>query len=180
LEWLNRAQCIGVGRVDMTALRVEFDVYLVRVAGQAGPASREGTRTFRPAVAQPASLYERLGGYDVISPAANDFISSIFADQQLGRFFVSGYSEARVKAIRQQVVNQLCELTGGPCFYTGHDMKTVHKGLGITEADWKIALDLLAAALDKYRVAPQEQSEFLQIIKDMKSAIVENSGESWK
>jgi hypothetical protein len=30
-EWLNRAQCIGVGRVDMTALRVEFDVYVVRV-----------------------------------------------------------------------------------------------------------------------------------------------------
>jgi hypothetical protein len=31
LEWLNRAQCIGVGRVDMTALRVEFDVYVLRV-----------------------------------------------------------------------------------------------------------------------------------------------------
>jgi hypothetical protein len=35
LEWLNRAQCIGVGRVDMTALRVEFDAYVVRVAGRA-------------------------------------------------------------------------------------------------------------------------------------------------
>jgi hypothetical protein len=31
LEWLNRAQCIGVGRVDMTEFRVEFDVYVVRV-----------------------------------------------------------------------------------------------------------------------------------------------------
>jgi hypothetical protein len=30
LEWLNRAQCIGVGRVDTTALRVEFDVYVVQ------------------------------------------------------------------------------------------------------------------------------------------------------
>ena len=28
-EWLNRAQCIGVGRMDMTALRLEFDVYVV-------------------------------------------------------------------------------------------------------------------------------------------------------
>jgi hypothetical protein len=32
--WLNRIQCIGVGRVDMTALRVEFDVYAVHVGGR--------------------------------------------------------------------------------------------------------------------------------------------------
>ena len=30
-EWLNRAQCIGVGRVDAVALRYGFDAYLVRV-----------------------------------------------------------------------------------------------------------------------------------------------------
>ena len=31
LAWLNRAQCIGVGRVDMKALRAEYDVYVVSV-----------------------------------------------------------------------------------------------------------------------------------------------------
>ena len=41
LEWLNRAQCIGVGRVDMTALRVEFDVYVVRVGERVQEASSE-------------------------------------------------------------------------------------------------------------------------------------------
>jgi len=157
LEWLNRAQCVGMGRVDMTALRVEFDVYVVRVAGRA----------------QEASLYKRLGGYDVIAAMADDFIAWIMADRQLGRFFVSGYTEARVRAIRQHVVDQLCELTGGPCFYTGRDMKTTHKGLGITESDWKIAVNLLTAALNKYQVAPREQSEFMQIIEDMKSTIIE-------
>ena len=40
-EWLNRAQCIGVGRVDMTALRVEFDVYVVRVGERAQEASSD-------------------------------------------------------------------------------------------------------------------------------------------
>jgi len=34
LEWLNRAQCIGVGRVDMTAMRLEYDAYLVQVGGR--------------------------------------------------------------------------------------------------------------------------------------------------
>jgi hypothetical protein len=31
LAWLNRAQCIGVGRVDFKALRAEYDVYVVTV-----------------------------------------------------------------------------------------------------------------------------------------------------
>jgi|SRR5262245_1379768 len=31
LAWLNRAQCIGVGRVDMKALRAEYDVHIVNV-----------------------------------------------------------------------------------------------------------------------------------------------------
>jgi Protein of unknown function (DUF3237) len=31
LEWLNRVQCIGVGRVYMKAMRLEYDVYVVHV-----------------------------------------------------------------------------------------------------------------------------------------------------
>jgi Protein of unknown function (DUF3237) len=31
LAWLNRAQCIGVGRVDMKALHAEYDVYVIQV-----------------------------------------------------------------------------------------------------------------------------------------------------
>jgi hypothetical protein len=34
LAWLNRAQCIGVGRVDMKTLRAEYDVYIVTVGGR--------------------------------------------------------------------------------------------------------------------------------------------------
>jgi Protein of unknown function (DUF3237) len=34
LAWLNRAQCIGVGRVDMKTLRAEYDVYVVSVGPQ--------------------------------------------------------------------------------------------------------------------------------------------------
>ena len=37
LAWLNRTQCIGVGRVDMKALRLEYDVYAVGVGGRKHP-----------------------------------------------------------------------------------------------------------------------------------------------
>ncbi len=172
--WLNRAQCVGVGRVDMTAFRVEFDVYVVRVGGREQEGNFGESRAIRPIVRRSASLYKRLGGYDVIAPLANEFIDWIVADKQLRRLFVSGYTEEKMKAVRQHVVNFLCEITGGPCLYTGRDMKTAHAGLGITESDWKISDDLLTAALNKYQVAPQEQSEFMEIIRGTKSMIVEN------
>ncbi len=33
LACLNLAQCLGLGRVDTKAMRIEFDVYAVRVGG---------------------------------------------------------------------------------------------------------------------------------------------------
>ena len=100
-------------------------------------------------------------------------LTGVLADRQLARFF----ADARVQAdLRDRVVDLLCELTGGPCVYKGRDMKAAHKGLGITEADWQIADDLLSMALDKRNVPPQERSEFLQIIGNMKSLIVEVPG----
>jgi len=169
-EWLNRAQCLGVGRVDMKALRVQFDVYIVRVGPRAAGAPGAETRS---AAVPSDTLYARMGGYDVIAAMADDFIAWIVADDRLSRLFVTGYTDARIKVIRQHVVDLLCQLTGGPCVYTGRDMKTAHKGLGIDEADWKTASDLLIAALTKYRVGPQEQREFMQIIEDMKADVIE-------
>jgi xanthine dehydrogenase YagT iron-sulfur-binding subunit len=37
LAWLNRAQCISVGRVDTKAMRIEHDVYLIEVRGRKLP-----------------------------------------------------------------------------------------------------------------------------------------------
>jgi xanthine dehydrogenase YagT iron-sulfur-binding subunit len=48
LAWLNRAQCIGTGRVDMKAMRIEYDVYLLQVGGrQPSPAAQraDGAKT---------------------------------------------------------------------------------------------------------------------------------------
>jgi hemoglobin len=167
LEWLNRAQCVGVGRVDMAALRVEFDVYVVRVGERAHQAPGDEGRIGRHAG---FTLYGRLGGRPVIEAVTDDFVSAVLADEQLGRFFSNVYGQPD---LRNRVVELLCEITGGPCVYRGRDMKTAHQGLGITEADWQLAVDLFTKALQARHVAPSEQFEFLRIIQDMKSLIVE-------
>ena len=54
-------------------------------------------------------------------------------------------------------------------------MKTSHKGLGITEAEWDIFMPHVAAALDSVGVSPREKAEFLDITEGLKWDIVEAS-----
>ena len=46
---------------------------------------------------------------------------------QMSRFFV-GVSADSLRKLRQHVLDQLCEASGGPCYYFGRSMKTVHAG----------------------------------------------------
>ena len=121
---------------------------------------------------QPASLYKRLGGYDALAAVTDDFIARMATDPQLSKFF-AGHSTDSLARIRQLVVDQLCAATGGPCKYIGRDMKTVHKGLGIGEADWQTAVKHLTATLDKFKVPQKEKDEVLTLISSLKNDIVE-------
>jgi hemoglobin len=121
---------------------------------------------------KPKSLYARLGGYDAIAAVTDDFIGRLATDKVLSRFFV-GHSEDSLKRIRQHVVDQLCAATGGPCVYTGRDMKTSHKGLGISEAEWNTAAAHLVATLDKFKVPQKEKDEVLGAVSGLKNDIVE-------
>lgn len=118
------------------------------------------------------ALYKRVGGYDAIAAVTDDFLGRLAADKQMSRFFI-GVSADSLRKLRQHVVDQLCEATGGPCYYFGRTMKTVHAGLGITESDWQLTLKHLTATLDKFKVADKERNEILKLFSSLKSDIVE-------
>jgi hemoglobin len=125
-----------------------------------------------PASGSTSTLYQRLGGYDAIAAVTDDFIGRLAADKQLARFLV-GLSADSQKKLRQHVVDQLCEATGGPCFYIGRTMKASHAGLGITESDWQSTVKHLVATLDKFKVPEKEKGELLAIASSLKADIVE-------
>jgi len=105
------------------------------------------------ALAQPQnSLYHRLGGYDALAAVTDDFIGRLGTDPQLKRFF-TGLSVDSQKKLRQHVVDFLCSATGGPCLYTGRDMKTAHTGLGITEDDWSAAVNCFTCSWLAFKTA---------------------------
>jgi hemoglobin len=125
--------------------------------------------------AQPAddSLYRRLGGYDALAAVTDAFIVRLATDDQIGRFFV-GHGEDSQRQIRQLVVDQLCAATGGPCVYIGRDMRTVHAGMGITEADWDRSVEHFVATLGQFSVPERERQELIAIIAPLKAEIVDS------
>lgn len=122
------------------------------------------------------TLYQRMGGYDVIAGIVDDFISQLRADPAFKRFG-GGRSQDSLMRTRQLVVEQICFLSGGPCIYIGRDMKTVHHGLAITQEEWDSTIKMFKASLDKFKVADRERQEFLAVIEKTRPDIVEKPEE---
>lgn len=118
----------------------------------------------KPASLEHASLYWRLGGPDAINAAVDETIKVSKADPRLaGR--ITGGCAGKLK-------EQLCAATGGPCTYTGRDMKTAHTGLKITEAEFGAVGENLVKVLDAFNVPEKEKGELLGLILPMKGDIV--------
>lgn len=122
--------------------------------------------------AQEKTLYQRLGGYDAIAAVVDDFVIQLAADQSIGVMF-KGQSEDTMKKIRQHVIDFICAAAGGPCLYSGRDMKTTHKGLGITEAQWNTSVQYLKNTLNKFKVPEKEQNDLFAAVSSIKNDIVE-------
>jgi len=117
-------------------------------------------------------LYERLGGYDALAAVTDDFIGRLAGDKTLGKFFIGLSTDSKTK-VRQHVIDFLCKATGGPCAYTGRDMKLVHTGLGITKAEWDASVQHMIGTLDKFKVPKKEKGEVLAAVGPLEKDIVE-------
>ncbi len=118
------------------------------------------------------SLYARIGGYDVIAAVIDEMLALLKADPRFARFG-TGRSADSHRRTRQLIVDQMCSLSAGPCFYPGRDMQTSHAGLGITESEWIVSMEHTSQALIKSGVGDPERSEFLALFEQYRREIVE-------
>jgi len=118
------------------------------------------------------TLYQRLGGYDVIAAVVDDLFEMLRNDSRFSRFAMGRSLDSHQRA-RQLLVDQICHLAGGPCFYIGRDMKTSHMGLGITEAEWETNLEYTRQALRNHNVGEREMNEVVALFQRYKADIVE-------
>lgn len=118
-----------------------------------------------------ASLYDRLGGKGAITAVVDDFLTNLAQDPRINTRFAAPGS-ATNQNTRAKLIELICAGTGGPCTYTGLDMKTAHAGMIITDAEFGALVEDLVKTLDKFKVPAQEKNELLGILGPMKKDIV--------
>ena len=117
---------------------------------------------------QSQTLYQRLGGKDAIVAVVDDFVGNVAGDARINRRFAA----TNIPRLKQMLVDQICAGTGGPCTYTGRDMKSAHTGMNINDAEFGALVEDLIKSLDKFKVPEKEKSELLAILGPMKGDIV--------
>jgi hemoglobin len=129
---------------------------------------------FAQDAAAKAPLYERLGGLKGITLVVDDFIDRLVANKTLNAnpAIDAGRKASPAPYLKFQVSQMVCEVTGGPCKYTGSEMKAAHAHLNITEQEWGVMAAEFQKSLDKFKVPAAEQKELFDIVGTTKSAIV--------
>lgn len=115
------------------------------------------------------SLHARIGGKPVISVVVEQSVANVLADTRInGRFAITD-----IRKLKGHLVDHLCRTTGGPCPYSGRDMKTAHAGMRISTGDVGAFVEDLVKAMDMAKVPAQEKGELLGLLGAMKKDIIE-------
>jgi len=127
-----------------------------------------------PAKAAEKSLYDRLGGVYPISVVVDDFIDRLLVNDVLNANPAIAAARHRVPAagLKFHVTSLVCAVTGGPCSYSGRDMKSSHAHLNISGREWQAMVADFRVTLDKFGVPAREQQELIAIVEGTRGDIV--------
>ena len=103
-----------------------------------------------------------------IERIADDLIDRAVADPRIGARF----KDAKLPRLKHLLAQQFCYLTGGPCDYTGDDMKAVHQGLGLKQSDFNALAEDLQLSMDKEGVPFRAQNALLAKLAPMERTVV--------
>ena len=114
------------------------------------------------------TLYEAMGGETVLRSAVAHFADNVVADDRINFTF----AEANMDKFRQLLFEQFCNLSGGPCKYTGRDMRTSHLKLHINNAEFNALAEDLYIGLGQAGVPYRLQNKLMALLAPMQHEIV--------
>ena len=115
-------------------------------------------------VPEPApTLYQQLGERVGLARIVEDLLHLIVADDRINHQFKG----VNVAQFHRNLTDQLCELSGGPCTYSGQDMREAHAGMAITDTQFNALAENLILAMEKNQVPTGAQNRLLQRLVPM-------------
>ena len=114
------------------------------------------------------SLYTDLGGSAGIRRVVADLVPALQADTRIS----ASFDDVDMKRLAVKLEEQFCEVSGGPCKYSGKDMKTIHEDLKVNRAQFNALVEDLQAAMQKNNVPSRTQNRLLARLAPMHREVV--------
>jgi len=103
------------------------------------------------------SLYKDLGGKDGITAIVDREMAHHLTNPRIKARF----DDISVDHLKGQLVIFFCQVAGGPCVYTGHDMAVVHKGMHLANADFNALVEDMQLGMDEVGISFSTQNRLL-------------------
>lgn len=115
-----------------------------------------------------SALYQAFGEKAGLVKLMDDFVPRLQADPRLAEAF----KKANVENLKMQLVNQICQVSGGPCEYKGADMKTAHNSMDITKTDFNALVEVLQKSMDAQGISFSNQNQLLAKLAPMHRDVI--------
>jgi hemoglobin len=126
-------------------------------------ASPADLRTTAQAYPELLPVFKQFGEEAGLVKLMDIFMEKLLADPRMRPFF-ENTDQARVK---KHLVEQFCVILGGPCAYSGRDMKSSHATLGIDRSNFNALVEDLQWAMNKQGIPFRAQNKLLAKLAPM-------------
>ena len=121
-----------------------------------------------PLVSHASTLYDDLGGASGVHVIVDHFVDHLLADPRTAPTF----ADSNIERFRRLMNEQLCQLAGGPCQYSGRDMASAHRGLHLDQAEFNATAEDMQDALTEAGVGFHTQNRLIALLAPMQRDVV--------
>ncbi len=104
------------------------------------------------------SLYQQLGERSGIANIVEDLLYLIVEDERINEQFRG----VDVRQFHTNLTDQLCELSGGPCTYSGREMRESHADMNVTDTQFNALAENLILAMEQNNIPTGAQNRLIK------------------
>ena len=118
--------------------------------------------------AEEGSLYERLGGLQTITQMVDVFIEVHPSNPTVNQHL----EHSNMSRFRDKFIEFICNISDGPCEYTGDTMLLVHGGMNLNETEFNGSVNLMITAMDEVGISIGVRNQLLARLARLRSDII--------
>ena len=120
------------------------------------------------------TLYNTLGGHEVMVALVDDFYARVLADARIGHYF----EHMNMDRQREHQAAFISQVLGGPEQYSGRSMVEAHAGLDLRKADFDAVASHLEASLEALGVEQTHIDTVMSRIAKLEREILYNRSDA--